>query len=555
MHAGPRDRAIFDRDARSHDARPVRRDRRPRAHQAVARAAQPRRDRPAARAAVGARHLALGDHRASCARWPTITRSPAPGWTPPIAGSACSARSRSSTARPTTRSSTSAWRRRSASARASGSPICRSARGCSARSRRAWPPSASGARRTPRRGWSWRSRSARTSPRRASWRRRCTSTSTRSSCCGSTTTWARRRRRTCSCCASSTASSSRCGTGARSSPSRSRWPSPAGIDGRADFYDATGALRDVGQNHLLQLLALTLMDAPTRAAGDELRAERLKVLRSIVPVTPGRRGARPVRGLRARSRGVREGSRTDTYAAMRVEVDNWRWAGVPCYLRTGKRLTTKEAEIAIAFRPSPHIPFAATHGMGGLQPADHRDPARGARPAARHRQAAGRRAGARQGRAGLRRGRGGRAGRARGLRAAAGRRAGGRQHAVHVQRRGRGAVGGGGRAGARAPGSDPLRRRLGRPRGRRRPAGTRRAALAAARRRGRAEHMTQTRKLADADVFPIGLGGMPMSLSGRPPEERSVRDDPRRARRRREPDRHRRRLLAPTTRTSATTSG
>jgi glucose-6-phosphate 1-dehydrogenase len=106
------------------------------------------------------------------------------------------------------------------------------------------------------------------------------------------------------------------------------------------------------------------MDAPTRAAGDELRAERLKVLRSIVPVTPADAVLGQYEGY-GDEPGVREGSRTDTYAAMRVEVDNWRWAGVPCYLRTGKRLTTKEAEIAIAFRPSPHIPFAATHGWAG----------------------------------------------------------------------------------------------------------------------------------------------------------------------------------------------
>ena len=137
-----------------------------------------------------------------------------------------------------------------------------------------------------------------------------------------------------------------------------------GVDGRGDFYDATGALRDVGQNHLLQLLALALMDAPTRAQGEELRAERLKVLRAIKPIEP----ADAVLGQYAGyddEEGVKDGSRTDTYAAMRVEVDSWRWAGVPCYLRTGKRLTAKQAEIAVAFRPSPHMPFEVSDGWAG----------------------------------------------------------------------------------------------------------------------------------------------------------------------------------------------
>ena len=113
-----------------------------------------------------------------------------------------------------------------------------------------------------------------------------------------------------------------------------------GVDGRGDFYDATGALRDVGQNHLLQLLALTLMDAPARVAGDELRAERLKVLRSIRPIEPGDAVLGQYAGY-GDEEGVEDGSSTDTFAAMRVEVASWRWAGVPCYLRTGKRLATK----------------------------------------------------------------------------------------------------------------------------------------------------------------------------------------------------------------------
>ena len=137
-----------------------------------------------------------------------------------------------------------------------------------------------------------------------------------------------------------------------------------GVDGRGDFYDATGALRDVGQNHLLQLLALTLMDAPARVAGDELRAERLKVLRSIRPIEPGDAVLGQYEGY-GDEEGVEDGSSTDTFAAMRVEVDSWRWADVPCYLRTGKRLATKAAEIAVAFRPSPHMPFEGADGWAG----------------------------------------------------------------------------------------------------------------------------------------------------------------------------------------------
>jgi glucose-6-phosphate 1-dehydrogenase len=137
-----------------------------------------------------------------------------------------------------------------------------------------------------------------------------------------------------------------------------------GVDGRGDFYDATGALRDVGQNHLLQLLALALMDAPARVAGDELRAERLKVLRSLRPIEPGDAVLGQYAGY-GDEEGVEDGSRTDTFAALRVEVDSWRWAGVPCYLRTGKRMTAKAAEIAVAFRPSPHMPFEGADGWAG----------------------------------------------------------------------------------------------------------------------------------------------------------------------------------------------
>jgi glucose-6-phosphate 1-dehydrogenase len=137
-----------------------------------------------------------------------------------------------------------------------------------------------------------------------------------------------------------------------------------GVGDRGEFYDATGALRDVGQNHLLQLLALTLMDAPALVAGDELRAERLKVLRSLRPIESADAVLGQYEGY-GDEEGVEEGTSTDTYAAMRVQVDSWRWADVPCYLRTGKKLATKVAEIAVAFRPSPHVPFESADGWAG----------------------------------------------------------------------------------------------------------------------------------------------------------------------------------------------
>jgi glucose-6-phosphate 1-dehydrogenase len=131
-----------------------------------------------------------------------------------------------------------------------------------------------------------------------------------------------------------------------------------GVDGRGEFYDATGALRDVGQNHLMQLLAFTAMDPPSSMRGEDLQRERLKLLRSVIPVGPRAAVLGQYEGYRDEA-GVASGSRTDTYAALRVEIDSWRWAGVPFYLRTGKRLAAKSAEVVIVFRPAPHSPFGA----------------------------------------------------------------------------------------------------------------------------------------------------------------------------------------------------
>ena len=223
-----------------------------------------------------------------------------------------------------------------------------------------------------------------------------------------------------------------------------------GVDGRGDFYDATGR---AARRRPEPPAAAARADADGRA---DPRPGRRAARRAPEGAArdPARQRADAVLGQYegyGDEEGIKDGSRTDTYAAMRVEVDNWRWAGVPCYLRTGKRLTAKQAEIAIAFRPSPHIPFAVSDGWAGanrliigIQPGEHVQlHVTGKRPGAG--------SGPRQGRARLRRGRGGRARRPGGLRAAARRRAGRRQHAVHLQRRGRGPVGGRRAAGARPP--------------------------------------------------------------------------------------------------------
>jgi len=153
-----------------------------------------------------------------------------------------------------------------------------------------------------------------------------------------------------------------------------------GIGRRAGYYDSAGAIRDVIQNHLLQLLALTAMEAPVRFDAGTVRDEKVKLLRSVrrytqaeVPdyVVRGQYGAGWVGGEQVpayvEEEGVPADSRTDTYVAMRVEVDNWRWAGTPFYLRCGKRLPRRVTEIAVQFRPVPHLPFARAD-IGDVDP-------------------------------------------------------------------------------------------------------------------------------------------------------------------------------------------
>jgi len=144
-----------------------------------------------------------------------------------------------------------------------------------------------------------------------------------------------------------------------------------GIGGRAGYYDGIGAARDVIQNHLLQLLALTAMEEPVSFSAHDLRAEKVKVLSAVrlprdlgrhtarAQYGPGWQGGEKVIGY-SQEEGFNPNSTTETFAAVRVDVDTRRWAGVPFYLRTGKRLAKRVTEIAIVFKKAPHLPFEST---------------------------------------------------------------------------------------------------------------------------------------------------------------------------------------------------
>ena len=143
-----------------------------------------------------------------------------------------------------------------------------------------------------------------------------------------------------------------------------------GVEGRGAYYEESGSLRDMIQNHLLQVLATVAMEPPARFEASATRDERAKVLRAIRPLSrdqvadcavagqygPARVGGRDLAGYRQEP-GVSPDSRTDTYAAVTFFIDNWRWAGVPFYLRTGKRLPKRVTEIAIQFTQAPHVLF------------------------------------------------------------------------------------------------------------------------------------------------------------------------------------------------------
>ncbi|MEZ0163593.1 glucose-6-phosphate dehydrogenase [Kineococcus sp. LSe6-4] len=144
-----------------------------------------------------------------------------------------------------------------------------------------------------------------------------------------------------------------------------------GIGGRAGYYDGIGAARDVIQNHLLQLLALTAMEEPVSFEAADLRAEKAKVLSAVRPLkdlsrstargqyAAGWQGSEFVKGFLDED-GIAPDSRTETYAAIELEIDTRRWAGVPFYLRAGKRLGRRVTEIAVVFKRAPHLPFERT---------------------------------------------------------------------------------------------------------------------------------------------------------------------------------------------------
>ena len=150
-------------------------------------------------------------------------------------------------------------------------------------------------------------------------------------------TSARKRCRTCCISASPTRFSSRCGTGITSRTCRSRWPSSFGVKGRGKFYDETGVIRDVIQNHLFQVVSYLAMEAPSSTYADAIRDEQAKVLRTVRPMNARNIIRGQFRGYLDEP-GVAKNSPVATYAALRLNVDSWRWSGVPFYVRAGKSL-------------------------------------------------------------------------------------------------------------------------------------------------------------------------------------------------------------------------
>jgi glucose-6-phosphate 1-dehydrogenase len=152
-----------------------------------------------------------------------------------------------------------------------------------------------------------------------------------------------------------------------------------GVEHRAAFYETAGALRDMIQSHVLQLTSLVALEPPATFEATAVRNEKIKVLQSVRPFTsesvwsdvvrgqygPGEIDGKHVPGYREEE-GVAPNSKTETYAALKLYVDNWRWSGVPFYLRTGKRLASAATEIAIQFRQAPHLVFRGEHLQSNL---------------------------------------------------------------------------------------------------------------------------------------------------------------------------------------------
>jgi glucose-6-phosphate 1-dehydrogenase len=141
-----------------------------------------------------------------------------------------------------------------------------------------------------------------------------------------------------------------------------------GVEGRGGYYEQAGAIRDMVQNHMMQLLSLTAMEPPVGgASADAVRDEKVKVLRAVRPIAPADVNKISVRGRYSAGpgtapayldeTGVQANSTTETYVAMRFEIESWRWAGVPFYLRTGKRMPVRASEITVVFKSAPLLLF------------------------------------------------------------------------------------------------------------------------------------------------------------------------------------------------------
>ena len=141
------------------------------------------------------------------------------------------------------------------------------------------------------------------------------------------------------------------------------------VEGRGAYYDKSGAMRDMVQNHMMQLLCLTAMEPPAKFEADAVRDEKLKVIRALEPVSI----ANTVRGQYLgdgkkddyRSHAEDPYTKTESYVALRADIANWRWAGVPFYLRTGKRLRERMSEIVVVFKHAPHSIFGVGEDLSG----------------------------------------------------------------------------------------------------------------------------------------------------------------------------------------------
>jgi glucose-6-phosphate 1-dehydrogenase len=147
-----------------------------------------------------------------------------------------------------------------------------------------------------------------------------------------------------------------------------------GIEGRWGFYDDAGQMRDMIQNHLLQILSLLAMEPPADLSAESIRAEKLKAVKALVPIDRMNVKEKTVRGQYSdgflngvpvpgylNEEGANANSNTETFVAIKAEIDNWRWAGVPFYLRTGKRMPAKHSEIVVHFKAQPHNIFKDSH--------------------------------------------------------------------------------------------------------------------------------------------------------------------------------------------------